>query len=840
MISGKEVRDQFIKFFKQKQHQFVPASPIVPTDDPTLLFTNAGMNQFKDVFLGTGSRDYKRAVNSQVCIRVSGKHNDLEDVGFDTTHLTSFEMLGNWSFGDYYKKEAIIWSWELLTKIYKIPKDKLYATVYEEDNEAFELWKTETDINPNHIVKCGKKDNFWEMGETGPCGPCSEIHVDIGNTQSNIIERDPNTGGLSERYIELWNLVFIQYNRQEDKTLIPLPQTHIDTGAGLERLVAYLQGSTSNYDTDLIKPLIQKIESLSNVPYQSNEKGMPHRVIADHIRTISFGIADNIMPSNDGRGYVLRRLLRRAVRYSTKLNINEPILYKLVNDVVNTLGSHFNHLKDRQKYIETIIKAEEIQFLKTIESGIQHFENLITQLSKNNTKTIPGTESFKLYDTYGFPIDLTQVMAKEKGFTINMTTFQEELNKQKERSRKSTKEKLKQVQKQENITKINQDLFKDLNLHLSEYTDKARGGEARLISDPTEKIAMAQHHTATHLLHEALRNILGNHIQQAGSLVDTNRLRFDFTHYEAISETDLSTIEKTVNDQIIKNHKVTIEKMTLQEAKKKGAMALFGEKYQEDNVRVVNINNYSIELCGGTHVYNTSMIEKFKIISESAIAAGTRRIEAISGNTVINNHNNQIKQTLIDSIHNKLKKIESEIQFLTKLNIDLPKFKINNLTKLNIKELKEKDQESQHYIKQIKKQYEKNQDQFAAQVVNETINKSEKLNKSNWQLYYENFNNQDSKFLQNIADKIINKNKKLIAILSSNINEKGFLLVKIGPEINTKIISAKDIVNQVTTITGGGGGGKESLAKAGGINATKISSAITSIKEIIKEKCSNE
>ena len=400
-MQSKQIRQQFIDFFKAKQHAFVPGCPIVPEDDPTLLFINAGMNQFKDVFLGSGTREYSRAANSQICVRVSGKHNDLEDVGKDLTHLTSFEMLGNWSFGDYYKKEAISWAWELFTAVFKIPKHRLVATVFEYDQEARQLWESETDISPKHIVSCDEKDNFWEMGAVGPCGPCSEIHVYLEDKEIDFeLNQDVLNSG---KFIELWNLVFIQYNRLKDGQLENLPQKHVDTGAGLERLVAFLQNTASNYQTDLFMPIINKIEHLTNTTYSDDDAGMPHRVLADHIRTLCFGIADNVNPSNEGRGYVLRRLLRRASRYAKKLGVEKPILFELVPEVIETLGGHFQHLKSREGYIQKVIKAEEESFLQTLSSGLQLFEQLTQSLQRDGKAIIPGESAFKLYDTFGFP-----------------------------------------------------------------------------------------------------------------------------------------------------------------------------------------------------------------------------------------------------------------------------------------------------------------------------------------------------------------------------------------------------------------------------------------------------
>ncbi len=450
-MTSREIRQQFLDFFQSKQHKIVHSAPVVPFDDPTLLFTNAGMNQFKDVFLGTGSREYKRAADTQKCIRVSGKHNDLEEVGHDTYHHTFFEMLGNWSFGDYYKKEAIQWAWELLTEVWKLPKERLWATVYREDNEALDLWKNYTDINPKHILKFDEKDNFWEMGETGPCGPCSEIHINLSQDFDN--PKYVNAG--VPECIEIWNLVFIQYNRDSNGVLHELPAKHIDTGMGFERVCAVMQQKQSNYDTDVFMPLIEAVSDISLIKYEKEEDKISMRVIADHIRTLTFAITDGAVPGNDGRGYVLRRILRRASRYGRKLNLKKPFLYKLVSVVVSSMGDVFPEIREKQNYVEKVIRAEEESFNTTLDHGIELFDEVINKLSLGNLKTIPGIEIFKLYDTFGFPVDLTNVMAKEKGFTLDDEGFNKLMNEQKNRAREASKDKFASI----NISINNLDTF---------------------------------------------------------------------------------------------------------------------------------------------------------------------------------------------------------------------------------------------------------------------------------------------------------------------------------------------------------------------------------------------
>ncbi|RMH64922.1 MAG: alanine--tRNA ligase, partial [Calditrichaeota bacterium] len=712
-MTSNEIRQQFIDFFKKKDHTFVPSASVVPLDDPTLLFTNAGMNQFKDVFLGKGERRYKRAVNSQKCIRVSGKHNDLEEVGHDTYHHTFFEMLGNWSFGDYYKKEAIGWAWELLTEVWKLPKERLYATVFggddadglEADTEAEELWKTETDIDPSHILRFGKKDNFWEMGASGPCGPCSEIHIDL---TPDLSGGKLVNAGVPE-VIEIWNLVFIQYNRDTSGVLSPLPARHVDTGAGFERLVAVLQNKNSNYDTDVFTPLLEAIGALTGVPYAQSAEQIAYRVIADHVRMLSFSIADGGMPSNEGRGYVMRRILRRAARYGRKLNFKEPFIYKLVPVLAEQMGGAYPELRERQDHIVKIIRSEEEQFNRTLDRGLDIFAKIEKQLREAGRTVVPGEDVFRLYDTYGFPVDLTRVIAEEQGLTIDTEGFEEAMNRQRERARASAKFNAQEVEndaweilsddedshftgyettRQE--TEISRYLVKEneILVRLKEtpfyaesggqvgdkglirgkdftltVTDTQKQGDviihhclplenfkpssARVSAEVTdeERRNTIKNHTATHLLQAALQKTLGDHVHQAGSLVNAERLRFDFTHFEKITDDQLLTIERLVNDEIRKNTTLRITHKNFDEAKSEGAMALFGEKYG-DVVRTVKIGDFSYELCGGTHVKATGEIGLFLITQESSVASGVRRIEAVTGPRAV-----QLVQETRDRLH---------------------------------------------------------------------------------------------------------------------------------------------------------------------------------------------
>ena len=835
-MNSKVLRQSFIDFFKSKKHEFAPGSPVVPDNDPTLLFINAGMNQFKDVFLGEGTRPYTRAVNSQICVRVSGKHNDLEDVGKDTTHLTSFEMLGNWSFGDFYKKEAIEWAWEYLTEVLKLNKEHLFVTIYEEDDEAGDLWRAHTDVAHDHIVKCGKKDNFWEMGEVGPCGPCSEIHIDLTPDYPNKVPNAELTEKEldGDRFIELWNLVFIQYNRQADGTLEPLPAKHVDTGAGLERIASILQGTLSNYQTDIFSPILDKIVDITGVDYKDDLSGMPHRVLADHIRTLSFGIADNVLPSNEGRGYVLRRLLRRALRYSKKLGVNEPILYKLVGSVVDTLGDHFTHLKERSDYIKTVVKSEEDSFLKTLESGLEHFEAIKNTVKSRGESEISGDVAFKLYDTFGFPFDLTEVVAEEAGLSVDKDGFEKALNQQRETSRAATKSKQEgerqtEARPEDEGTAVINDA--DLaSLHQSEYTDNiARGGEARVILDSQNRIRMARHHTATHILHEAMRQVLGDHVQQAGSLVDIDRLRFDFTHFQSVTKEELQKIQDISNDIVKQNIGIDIYHMGLDEAKEKGAMALFGEKYDENDVRVVQMADFSIELCGGTHVKETGMIESIKVISESAVAAGTRRIEALAGAETIEQYESEQAQKVVSVVKSKLDRMKGLIAQLEAQNQEPKVSYTTEFEGKSIEELQDLDVQFGNFIKEFEKELSKLKSQKANQDVQSYLEEAVKLSDGTTLLVkpVEGF---DVAMLHSLTDTLVNMKETLLVVIGSKDGDKGTFLIKSGKSVDTSKYHAGNLIKELTAVAGGGGGGKPEKAQAGGAAADKVDDALSELK----------
>ena len=857
-MTSREIRNQFLNFFKGKEHKIVASSPVVPFDDPTLLFTNAGMNQFKDVFLGTGKREYTRAVDSQKCIRVSGKHNDLEEVGHDTYHHTFFEMLGNWSFGDYYKAEAIEWAWELLTKVWELPKERLWASVYKDDDEAFELWKSKTDINPNHILKFGEKDNFWEMGETGPCGPCSEIHINVGNDYDN--PEYVNAG--SPECIEIWNLVFIQYNRDENGKLHDLPAKHVDTGMGFERICAVLQKKSSNYDTDIFSPLIEQISEISKVKYLKEENRIPMRVIADHIRALTFAIADGAVPGNEGRGYVLRRILRRAARYGRKINLSEPFLYQLVDVLAQTMGDVFPEIKEKKEYVKKVIKGEEESFNATLDRGIELFEEIIEKLNKKNEKLIPGEDVFKLYDTFGFPVDLTNIMAIEKGFSIDEVRFNELMNQQKKSSRDASKEKFSSVSVLINDTKgfqfsttepteftgydelktkskitgykhegntdlviLNKspfyveaggqvddtgtlilegnkfgvvDLLKVENkvIHIVENdSKKILQPEAELIAevDSRHRWDVMRNHSVTHFLHASLRKILGTHVQQAGSYVGPDHLRFDFTHFTKPSPEELRDIELLVNEQLRRNLPMLHHRnIPFEEAKKMGALMFFGDKYG-DKVNVVQFGDFTMEFCGGTHVKNSSEIGLFKITSEVSIASGVRRIEAVTGAGVekyIQSQLEHMKQFShrIDELLDTKKKLEKEISDL---------------------KLKEKLGQLDHIL---------------------SLHSSEKgIKIFKGRVHADNMDE-----LKSFGDELRNKMGSGVGVLISQVEDKvGIVAVVSDDLIKEKKLSAGKIVGELAKLVGGGGGGRPHLATAGGKDVSGIPAALSKVEKIL-------
>tara|TARA_B100000575_G_scaffold294098_1_gene307988 strand:- start:1365 stop:3974 length:2610 start_codon:yes stop_codon:yes gene_type:complete len=864
-MKSNEIRNKFLNFFKDKGHEIFTSDSMVIKNDPTLMFTNAGMNQFKDLFLGNSKIKFPRISNSQKCLRVSGKHNDLGEVGHDTYHHTMFEMLGNWSFGNYFKKDAIHWAWELLTKVFKIDKELLYVTVFEGnqkdnlefDKESYNIWKEY--INEDRIIKFNKEDNFWEMGEIGPCGPCSEIHIDIRSKKERLDVDGKtliNTG--HPQVVELWNLVFMQYNRKSDGLLEKLPNTHVDTGMGFERLCMVLQGVDSNYDTDLFQPIINQISLMSNKTYGVDSKiDIAIRVIADHIRAISFSIADGQLPSNNGAGYVIRRILRRAVRYGyTFLNFKDPFLYKLVKKLVNQMGDQFSELKKEIQLIESVIKEEEKTFLNTLENGIRLLNNLTLK-----TKIISGKLAFELYDTYGFPIDLIELIALEKGCQVDLNGFHSYLDQQKNRSRKATNVKTHdwvELQKIDSkgfvgydntefsiyITRYRKvqsykdnffqlvfnhtpfypegggqigdkgyiecdgekififDTKKENNLILH-YVKKIPNDLSlsfKAVVDKENRLSTSKNHTATHLLHHALKEVLGDHIEQKGSLVNSEYLRFDFSHFSKLEDDHIKIIEQKINDKIRFNFKTEeYRNIPIDKANKMGAIALFGEKYS-DVVRCIKVDK-SIELCGGTHVNYTSQIGLFKIISETAVASGVRRIEAITS------------EKAIEYYKNKLEKLK-EISTLIKSN-DVVKA-VENLILENKILSKKNDTLIQSHLKEIKL---------------DLLNNSKKIHQIN---FIASSIDLDLKNIKSLAFQLKKEQKDLFLILANKENSKSNLLILISENISKKYnLHAGEIINVLSKEINGAGGGQQFFAVAGGQKPSGVSKVLKMAEQIL-------
>jgi alanyl-tRNA synthetase len=865
MLSSAEIRQQFINFFREREHTIVPSAPIVVKNDPTLMFTNAGMNQFKDIFLGNQKPQSVRVADTQKCLRVSGKHNDLEEVGIDTYHHTMFEMLGNWSFGDYFKKETIAWAWELLTKVYGISEDRLYVTIFEgdkkenleRDTEAFNEWKKW--IREDRIINGNKKDNFWEMGDTGPCGPCSEIHCDT-RLDSERKKTDGkslvNTG--DPQVIEIWNLVFIQYNRKADGQLEGLPAKHVDTGMGFERLTRVLQNKNSNYDTDIFQPIINVVEEKSKIKYGAKEKSdIAMRVIADHIRAISFCIADGQLPSNTGAGYVIRRILRRAVRYGySYLNFDKPVLFELLPVLSKEFANVFPELKKQEQFVTKVIFEEEQSFLETLRTGLK----LIDKINEN----ISGQVAFELYDTYGFPLDLTKLIAQEKGFTVDEKGFNEEMQKQKTRSRKATAiessdwtelkpankveflgyDKLesdaevvkyrtvKQKDKtgyqivldktpfyaesggqvgdkgtlqfgDEIINVIDTKKENELIIHFVDRLPKTLEGKVFAKVNTVLRNNTANNHTATHLLHAALRKVLGSHVQQKGSLVAPDYLRFDFSHFAKMTDEQIEQVERIVNEKIRENIVKDTKIMPIEEAMKTGAMALFGEKYG-DKVRVVTFDEkFSRELCGGTHVNSTGQLGYFFITSESAVAAGVRRIEAITGEAAANRitgDKNELKK--IGELLGNPKDIEQGLNTVLSQNNALKK-EVEKLSSLQVGVLKE----------QLKQKAGKNGlINFIGELVD--LNNADAIKK----LAYELRNEINNLFL--VLGAVVNDKPQLTIIISDNL-------------VAEKNLDASKIVKEAAKEIKGGGGGQKFYATAGGTDAAGLSKAIEYVKNLI-------
>ncbi|MGM5469739.1 alanine--tRNA ligase [Flavobacteriaceae bacterium LMO-SS05] len=870
-MKSQDIRSKFLSFFKEKEHRIVPSAPMVLKDDPTLMFVNSGMAPFKEYFLGNAQPKSKRIADTQKCLRVSGKHNDLEEVGYDTYHHTLFEMLGNWSFGDYFKKEAIAWAWELLTEVFKIDKDSLYVTVFEGcqqdnlsmDSEAFELWKQF--ISQDRILMGNKKDNFWEMGDQGPCGPCSEIHVDIRSAEEKAkIPGKDLINSDHPQVIEIWNLVFMQYNRKANGSLENLPHKHIDTGMGFERLCMVLQGVQSNYDTDVFTPIIREIETITDTKYGKDEKtDVAIRVLSDHVRAVAFSIADGQLPSNTGAGYVIRRILRRAIRYSfTFLNQKEPFIFKLVEVLSKKMGDHFPELKSQRQLIENVIKEEEQSFLRTLDQGLVLLNQIV---EASNSNIISGKKAFELYDTYGFPIDLTALILREKGMTLDEAGFQTEMAKQKKRSRSASEMNTEdwtvliegidkeflgydtlgadvKIKRYRKVTSKKEGEMYQLVLNKTPFYPEGGGqvgdqghlenshGEVvnildtkkennviihftkklpkhieepfSAVVDAKQRFATECNHTATHLLHQALRSILGTHVEQKGSAVHARSLRFDFSHFSKLSDKELQDVEHFVNSRI--EEKLPLQEqrqIPLKQALDEGAMALFGEKYG-DTVRAIRFGK-SIELCGGTHVKNTGDIWHFKIVSESAIASGIRRIEAITNEAVKDYYSEHSKAFFeMKSLLNNAKEPIKALQHLQDENVSLKK-QIENLLKDKSKNVKD---ELKNELTEI------NGVRFLA--------KSLDL---------------DASGIKDVSFELGSQYNNLFLLFGTVTEGKALLSCYISKElVASKNLNAGQIVRELGKCIEGGGGGQPFFATAGGKNPEGIKDALAKARDYIK------
>ena len=871
MMKINDIRQTFLDYFDGKAHKVVASAPMVIKNDPTLMFTNAGMNQFKDFFLGYNEAKDKRVANTQKCLRVSGKHNDLEEVGVDTYHHTMFEMLGNWSFGDYFKEEAISWAWELLTEIYKIDKANLYVTVFEgdekdgvlADEESIEIWKRF--IDADRIIKCNKKDNFWEMGDTGPCGPCSEIHVDIRSAAEKAkINGKTLVNADHPQVIEIWNLVFMQFNRKANGDLENLPATHVDTGMGLERLAMVLQGKQSNYDIDLFQHLIQQLEKSSDKKYgESEATDTALRVIADHVRAISFSIADGQLPSNTGAGYVIRRILRRAVRYGYQtLNLKEPFIHELVAPLTEVMGSAFKELGAQQELIEKVIKEEEVSFLKTLSTGLDKINVIIENAKVEKIDVVSGQAAFELYDTYGFPLDLTELIARENKMKIDIGDFNERLKEQKDRSRAASviesddwvtlrEDDVEEfigydlldadvwITKYRKVKQKNKEFYQ-LAFNITPFYAEGGGqvGDKGWIESDTEKVAVwdtkkennliihfvnelpknpkahfkaivnkkyrfstEANHSATHLLHHALREVLGSHVEQKGSLVNDAHLRFDFSHFSKVTEEELVIIEKKVNEQISMNVALNERRaVPMAVAEEMGAMALFGEKYG-DLVRIIQFGD-SVELCGGTHVKTTGDINLFKIISEGSVAAGIRRIEAITADNAQNYFMERAEQ------YNQVSEI-----------LNKPKDLV-----LAVNELIEKNNKLSKEIEQLKRGQ-------VAQIKSEIIGKVQEKEGMN---YVSAIVDMDGGSIKDLCFQMKSEVKNLFAVIGGKSEGKATLTIVISDELaKAKDLHAGNLVRDASKLIQGGGGGQPFFATAGGTDPSGLSSAIQHVEKLV-------
>ena len=877
LMTSTDIRNTFLDFFRSKGHEIVQSSSLIPGNDPSLLFTNAGMVQFKSVFLGEDIRTYKRAVTSQKCLRAGGKHNDLENVGYTARHHTFFEMLGNFSFGDYFKNDAILFAWELLTEKYKLPKDRLWASVFEEDDEAAELWETLTDISPQKIVRLGAKDNFWQMGDTGPCGPCSEIIIDQG-IEIGCGRPDCAVGCDCDRYLEIWNLVFMQYDRDKSGTLTPLPKPSIDTGMGLERLSAVIQGKHNNFDTDIFSPIISSICSYAKKPYGADRRtDTAIRVIADHIRSISFLLAEGLVPSNEGRGYVLRRIIRRASRYAKSLDIDGPVLYRLCDSVADSIGSIYPELLEEKPRVQKILQLEEERFNKTLEQGLIMLNDIIAEVKKTGDTMIPGDALFRLYDTYGFPLDIAKDVAGEHDLQINEPGFHKEMELQKAKARASWSAEEVAVapvyrelfQRYPKTVFVGYDTFQtdatvlaiikngkivhelaqgdtgevlldktpfyaesggqtgdsgelsahDLKVIVTDTKKPVEGLYIHKVSlktgilktgstvscsvDQGRRTATMRNHTTTHILHTALKNLLGEHVKQAGSYVSPERLRFDFTHFDSLSRETIESIEDKVNEVILRNVKVATTLMDTKKAIDSGVTALFGEKYG-DTVRVVKVADVSAELCGGTHVGATGDIGLFKILSEGSVASGIRRIEGVTGKEAIEEFRSG--ESELRKISEILKTSENPSEKVKKLLGDL---------------------------KELEKSLEKYKGRSAAESSTKIIETARDIH--GVKVISHRIDGLDSKDLRELSDKVRDGLGSGILLLASVKDEQAAMVAMVTKDLTGRY-KAGDLLKQVAAAADGRGGVKPDIAQGGTKKIDKLDKALDSLYDIIKQQ----
>ena len=877
-MTGNEVRKVFLEYFEKHHHQIVKSSSLVPQDDPTLLFTNAGMVQFKRVFLGEEKRNYVRATTSQKCVRAGGKHNDLENVGYTARHHTFFEMLGNFSFGDYFKEKATEFAWDLITNGYGLSSDKLWVSIYLDDDEAHQIWHRNIGVPEDRIVRFGEEDNFWSMGDTGPCGPCSEIHYDRGEA-FGCDRPDCKVGCECDRYLEIWNLVFMQFNRNADGNMTPLPKPSIDTGLGLERMVSLMQDAPTNYETDLFLPIMQKVEALSGKHLGTSfEADVAMKVIADHSRAAAFLVGDGVLPSNEGRGYVLRRILRRAIRYGRNIGLSRPFLHETSNLVFDLMEPAYPELKEASAFIQNVIENEEVRFSETLDHGLRLLNDSLAELREKSITEVPGELVFKLYDTYGFPVDIVRDVVRDENFTLDMDGFETEMEKQREQSRSVTAftkvidaykrlsaegiqpkfvgydsisgqgsvltlvkdggevekavkgseveivtdvtpfyggaggqvgdiGKIEGVSSNRDLEIIISDTLKDptgLIIHkgIVQSGEIKKGDTVTLAVDKSARVATARNHTATHILHSVLRRVLGDHVKQAGSLVAPDRLRFDFTHFSQVDTDTLNTIEDLVNERIQENAAVQIEEMAADEAFKTGAMALFEEKYG-DRVRVISLADFSMELCGGTHIRYTGDIGLYKIVDESSIAAGVRRIEALTGKAAL-----EYTQTTRRILHEAA-----------------------NLVRDKPEALPDRIQNILSHQKALEKEVESLKSKMAALSAESTDDEVKSINGVN--VLVKKVAVDSPGAMRNLADKFKEKISSGVMVLGSASGNKALMITIVSQDLVGRFHAGK-IVKEIAAVVGGSGGGRPDMAQAGGSRPEKLDEALEKAYGVIE------